>query len=68
MRSYATILALLSMVTAAIAQFRFPGNVFGGGRRPGNNAGFSSGGGGGGCTPTSNYQSGGRNYWVSWRT
>jgi len=71
MRSYATLLAFLSMATVAIAQFRLPGNIFGGGRRPagGNNGGFRAGGGGGaGCTPTSNYQSGGRNYWVSWRT
>jgi hypothetical protein len=48
---------------------RFPG--FGGPRRPAAapaRAPFQSGGGGGGCTPTANYQSGGRNFWVSWRT
>jgi len=68
MRSYATILAVLSMAAVAIAQFRLPGNIFGGGRRPAGGGGFRAGGGGAGCTPTANYQSGGRNYWVSWRT
>ena len=73
MKSFVGIAAVLCLASVAVnGQFRFPG--FGGQqRRPAAPAGpprgaFQSGGGGGGCTPTPNYQSGGRDFWVSWRT
>ena len=69
---FAAVLCLASV--AVNGQFRIPGgNFFGGNRRPAGPAApagrpFQAGGGGGGCTPSANYQSGGRNFWVSWRT
>jgi hypothetical protein len=74
MKTFVGLAAVLCLATVAVnGQFRFPG--FGGGapRRPVGPAGpprgpFQAGGGGGGCTPSPNYQSGGRNYWVSWRS
>ena len=75
MKTFVGLAAVLCLALVAVnGQFRFPGggggNFFGGGRRPAAAPArpFQSGGGGGGCTPTANYQSGGRNFWVSWRT
>ena len=74
MRTFVGIAVVLCLAAVAInGQFRFPGNLFGGGNRRPAASGpprgqFQSGGGGGGCTPVANYQSGGRNFWVSWRT
>jgi hypothetical protein len=75
MKSFGSLLLVLSFgVIASNAQFRFQsggGTFFNRGRpqvaQPAQQ-GFRQGGGGGGCTPTANYQSGGRNFWVSWRT
>jgi hypothetical protein len=73
MKLLISLFTILGVTGIGIAQFRFPGNFFGGfNRRPPGpqGGGFRAavGGGGSGCTPTPNYQSGGRNFWVSWRT
>ena len=75
MKTFVGLAAVLCLASVAVnGQFRLPGgggNFFGGGRRPAAAAParpFQAGGGGGGCTPTANYQSGGRNFWVSWRS
>lgn len=69
MKVLISVLTVLSVVGFGIAQFRFPGNFFGGNnRRPAGPPGGGFRTGGGSCTPTPNYQSGGRNFWVSWRT
>ncbi len=75
MRSLASIALVLTLAAVAIhAQFRFSGNggnffnsFTNSGRTfsPARQGGFRQGG---GCTPTINYQSRGRNFWVSWRT
>jgi len=71
MRSSACIVLVLSLAAVAIhGQFQFSGsrgNFFNRGR-PQQNSFQSSGRSAGGCTPTVNYQSGGRSFWVSWRT
>ena len=67
MRSLACIVLVLSLAAVAIdGQFRFSsrgGSFFNRGRSQ--QSSFRSSG---GCTPTVNYQSGGRRFWVSWRT
>ena len=71
MKAFFGLAVVLCLASVAVnGQFRFPGF---GGRRPASRPfqsgrGSGGGGGGGGCTPTANYQSGGRNFWVSWRT
>ena len=75
MKSFASIVLVLTLAAVAIhAQFRFSGNggnFFNSFSNSGRTFSSSRQGGfrqGGGCTPTINYQSRGRNFWVSWRT
>ena len=77
MRTFASILLVLSLGAVAVNSqgFRFVingGNFFNQPqRRPAvaqPQQGFRQQASGGGCTPVANYQSGGRNFWVSWRT
>ena len=79
MRSFASFLLVLSLSAVAVngQGFRFANNQGGSFFNRGApqrpvaqpQQGFrQAAGGGGGCTPSANYQSGGKNFWVSWRT
>ena len=76
MKSFTAALLVATMATISTnAQFRFVngggGSFFNRGRpaaQPQQGFVQQSAGASGGCTPSVNYQSGGKNFWVSWRT